>query len=548
MTDRKNTKRALFTSILSLLLCVSMLIGSTFAWFTDTATTGVNTIQAGELDVALMMKDSTGAWVNAENKTLDFKTADNRTEILWEPGCTYELPELKIVNDGNLALKYNMFITGVSGDIQLADVLDVWVKIGDGEWNKNVGTLSQLMTDTDGTAYGILLPAGKQIDSAAPDTEKAVTEIGETQSYTIALHMQETAGNAYQKLALNNMAVTVYAYQYTYEYDSYGNQYDKDSMDVPVSVSTEAELIEALNDGKDIILDADIELTNTIAVADDNNTILDLKDRAITVATAGTSAFENHGTLTIIDTVGGGSITARIGVSNYGTLVLNDGTIVANEQGGAAIYNNAGSNANFTMNGGTLKATFVGSYADSTGGACIRNTGDSVTTITGGTLESRSARTYAIISNGTLSITPAAGKNVTMTAYRGIAIDDGTANINGGTFTVLDANEEEGRYVAYETYYALYVGGNDSIVTVNGGTFTAPVSSVWRPDWDEAATDLVINGGTFNGSLIGNAGYYPSKYIAVKGGTFDEDPTAYLATGYVVSDNGDGTFTVSVAK
>ncbi len=102
--------------------------------------------------------------------------------------------------------------------------------------------------------------------------------------------------------------------------------------------------------------------------------------------------------------------------------------------------------------------------------------------------------------------------------------------------------------VAWETYYALYVGGNDSVVIVNGGTFTAPDSSVWRPDWGEAATDLVINGGTFNGSLIGNAGYYPSKYIAVKGGTFDEDPTAYLATGYVVSDNGDGTYTVSAAE
>ena len=45
---RKNIKRnALVTSILSLLLCVSMLVGTTFAWFTDEVVSGVNTIAAG---------------------------------------------------------------------------------------------------------------------------------------------------------------------------------------------------------------------------------------------------------------------------------------------------------------------------------------------------------------------------------------------------------------------------------------------------------------------------------------------------------------------
>lgn len=39
-----STKKALIASVLSLVLCVSMLVGSTFAWFTDTATTSVNTI------------------------------------------------------------------------------------------------------------------------------------------------------------------------------------------------------------------------------------------------------------------------------------------------------------------------------------------------------------------------------------------------------------------------------------------------------------------------------------------------------------------------
>ena len=52
---RKNTTRnALVMSVLSMLLCVSMLVGTTFAWFTDEVVTGMNTIAAGNLDIELL--------------------------------------------------------------------------------------------------------------------------------------------------------------------------------------------------------------------------------------------------------------------------------------------------------------------------------------------------------------------------------------------------------------------------------------------------------------------------------------------------------------
>ena len=92
MTNRKSTKRALLGSVMAMVLCLAMLIGATFAWFTDTASTGVNKIQAGNLDVALEMKDAAGQWVPAEGKTLDFVKAAAGEQVLWEPGCTYELP------------------------------------------------------------------------------------------------------------------------------------------------------------------------------------------------------------------------------------------------------------------------------------------------------------------------------------------------------------------------------------------------------------------------------------------------------------------------
>ena len=110
MNNTKTTKLALLSSVVAMLVCITMLIGTTFAWFTDTASTAVNKIQSGNLDVALEMQNSDGSWASAEGKTLTFKTADNRAanRILWEPGCTYELPKLRVVNKGNLALKYTV--------------------------------------------------------------------------------------------------------------------------------------------------------------------------------------------------------------------------------------------------------------------------------------------------------------------------------------------------------------------------------------------------------------------------------------------------------
>ena len=178
MKTRNSTKSKLLSSVIALVLCVSMLIGATFAWFTDTASTGVNKIQAGNLDIALEMKDNRGNWVNAEGKTLQFKVGGSipaeGTQILWEPGCTYELPELRIINKGNLALKYKIVITGIQGDAELNRVID---------WTINDANLS----------------ADHPLAPGAFDT------------LTIKGHMQESAGNEYQNKSIDNIAISVYA-------------------------------------------------------------------------------------------------------------------------------------------------------------------------------------------------------------------------------------------------------------------------------------------------------------------------------------------------
>ena len=191
MTNRKSTKRALLGSVMAMVLCMAMLVGATFAWFTDTASTGVNKIQAGKLDVALEMKDASGNWVSAEGKTLDFvKAADAKGEaILWEPGCTYTLPELRVVNNGNLALKYKVIITGIQGSAKLNEAIK-WT-IGD-------------------------VAMGAEQHLAA----------GESNAFTIKGHMKESAGNEYMNESIDGIAITVVATQDTVESDSFDKDYD----------------------------------------------------------------------------------------------------------------------------------------------------------------------------------------------------------------------------------------------------------------------------------------------------------------------------------
>ncbi len=180
MSKKPNTKRALYLSVISLLLCVTMLVGATFAWFTDNASTNVSSIQAGTLDIDIV--DA------ATNETLDGKLL-SFGDVLWEPGATHQLAPFYIVNKGNLAVKYKVEISGIDGDAGLNNVID---------W-----TIDGMSADD------AVLLAGEQ--------SKAITISGT---------MQSTAGNEYQGQTINGIAIKVYATQAAYESDSNDNLYD----------------------------------------------------------------------------------------------------------------------------------------------------------------------------------------------------------------------------------------------------------------------------------------------------------------------------------
>ena len=216
MTKKYSTKKALMASALSLLLCFSMLIGTTFAWFTDSVTSANNIIKSGSLDVGMYWADGTEAPDSAT--WTDASTGAIFNYDKWEPGYV-EVRHIKIANVGTLALKYQIKIVANGEVSDLADVIDVYYvdpaqQIADRtdltDDNK-LGTLTDVLANLANTANGEL-PAG------------------ENDTITLALKMQESAGNEYQNKSIgSDFSVILMATQLTAETDSFDDQYDFDA-------------------------------------------------------------------------------------------------------------------------------------------------------------------------------------------------------------------------------------------------------------------------------------------------------------------------------
>ena len=215
----KSKKSALLMSFTSLLICFAMLVGSTFAWFTDTATTGVNKIVAGNLKV-----DIIGANSEDHVETLDFTKATGAEEenLLWEPGCRYLTEGFRIANKGNLALKWK---TQVNKDNITNGKVEGSTIAKDGKSLLDVIDFYVVTKVANGT----------ETEVAIEDFVGNLTKDAKSGVYYIKGVMQTTAGNDYQDLTLDGITVTVYATQLNYENDSIGPDYDKDAQ-YPTSI------------------------------------------------------------------------------------------------------------------------------------------------------------------------------------------------------------------------------------------------------------------------------------------------------------------------
>lgn len=218
---KKSYKRVLLMSVLTMLLCAALIAGATMAWFSSKAT-GHFKVQAGGLKIGLEKWDGQEYVDISDSKTPVFDE-----DVLWEPGYT-ALAAIKIVNKDNLALKYKVVVDSkaegeeLEAALKLAEVIEVYYL--DNADNTQLPTNREDFSNFEyvGTLKDLLTTGMTGV------TGGYLTKEGAADYAIIALHMQESAGNEYKKLA-GYYDVTLYATQYSYEPDVFGSDYDEDA-------------------------------------------------------------------------------------------------------------------------------------------------------------------------------------------------------------------------------------------------------------------------------------------------------------------------------
>lgn len=422
----KTTKRALLMSALALFLCFSMLIGTTFAWFTDEVKSATNIIAAGNLDVELYNGlDTTALKVGPTTSLFDEVT-------LWEPGVVaYE--NLTVANKGNLALKYQLAvnIVDLDGLKSLADVLKVAVVENGVQTNDRKELIASINNWMDFTSF----------------VEAGELDKDQTKTYGLVIWWEPSdkdndynMNNENQGQVLSaEIGIVLEATQLVAEEDSFGPEYDEDAWAEGMQVHTADDLSDALANGEDVVLMADITTDKMIEITEDVKIDLNGKKLITNLAI---------------------SADADVAISN-------------------------------------------------------------------GEITSASPANSAIETVGNLTL-----DNVTVSSNRhGVRVEGGKTVINGGTYTAAG--------YAGRTQHALNVSDGAEVI-INGGTFIGPkgtASDSGSAINVQAGSTVTINGGNFSGGKTKTLA--AAGTLIVYGGTFDQDPSAYVAAGFDAVKNGN---------
>ena len=500
MTNRKTTRRALVLSLLSLLLCCSMLVGTTFAWFTDSVTSGKNQIVAGNLDVEL--------YYQVEGQTDWTKVTDNsnvfKENTLWEPGHT-EVVKLKVVNEGTLSLKYQLGVNIVSetgsknvlgNEFKLSDYIKFGVVEGAQTYNRE-----QAIAAVEANATALNVAYGTGTVKLDPKTE---TNTDNEDIVTMVVYMPTSVDNNanYAKgeaVPTILLGLNLYATQVEAEDDSFGTDYDKDAWGKEFKVYTAEDLQTAIDAGEtNITLMDDITLDTAIVIPASASTYslrasgitINMNGKSITIEAAyddsnakASSALVNNGVVTL---VGEGEIKAlnNYTVRNYGTMVI-DGITVAN-----GIMNFA----DLTVESGNISNSRTGKHTIYGNNAKL--------TLNGGRFHNDNPG------------------NATIFAYAGEVI------MNGGEYTIADGTATLGW-----TSCLLDAQGNAKY-TINGGTVKGEIR-----DYNKNTT---VYGGTFTHNSVKNFVADGYKAVASNGNYIVVSADAITTTDELVAAINDG--------
>ena len=512
MNNKRATKRALLTSVMALVMCVVMLVGTTFAWFTDTASTGVNKIQAGNLDVQLLMRDADGAYVNiGDSQQVIFGGANslvaqnNNQDTLWEPGKT-QVAYLAVRNAGNLALKYNILLNvrdeGLIGALDYAivpqsklsgenqtctDTIASWV-----DAKGRTGAESGKLTAGTFTAA----PNGC-LDEIAHDK----TNTNETEYFALVVHMDENAGNTYMNKSVS-IDMKVVATQAAAEFDSFNNQYDKDAPLDFEPVATADELKAAAAAGKNVQLTQDVTLAEALTF--DNEVTIDLNGKTLTTGLNSNGySLVTKENATIVNGTYKGTGSAR-GIGAYGNLNMRNVTVDVSGLVGVAC---SAADSQYTIEDSTIK-----------GGYALCNFSNKATiNVSNSTLE---GKTVGLYHNGSNS-----GLNLTVTGTKINAGNNGTdatgVYISGSTATTMAGGYQKASFTDCTIKGNAAVEVKYTDLTLNNCTVIATVDSA------NASYTQNNNGSTTNGFAVvstdnatNNTMPKPEGTITINGGSY----------------------------
>ena len=543
----KSTKKHILLSSIALLLCFASLLGTTFAWFTDSATSGSNVIKAGTLDIVMEYWNGT-EWIDAEGKVLEFQKADNSTdEVLWEPGCTYQLPKFRVRNEGSLAAKILIRLNGITGDEKLMEAIELKNTISNIPDSLLTGSAANVFSRYNNQTIDLLYgtPDGTLIfDWSLMGKGQVSPGTGHTDTsaeFTISGHMKEDAGNEYQGLSIEGISITVIATQETYESDSFGKYYDKAApfpvVSAPANVPDDpAESITLYAKGMRVNLpgsalpvgteSVNIEYTppiedaltktityGSIELVDQNGEKIDLSSNteAIAVTLPAQTTFAPGTTVEIYHD---GAKMATTEVSADGSIPYSAthfcevSVTLIKDAYYVATYDEFYTEVYY---GGTIIPT-----ADIALSNFLVSPNTSDIYLNGKNLVAEgSILFYAPTADSKLSVN-GVGTITTTAGYAGYATSSGVLTVNGGTFN-LGATDNKGHFYSQ----------NSGKIIINGGTFISTDANT--PIMYCINGFIEINGGFFQNtanpnqallSMGNNIKYVNNQKITLSGGTF----------------------------
>jgi len=603
MANKKSTKRALLTSCIAMLLCFSMLIGTTYAWFTDSVTSSNNVIKTGNLDIAVEYTLDGKTWNDLDGADDLFQKS------LWEPGHT-EVVVLKITNKGSLALKYMAELNvlselvgkTVSGEnIVLSEILTVsslcFADTGiDPVLGINIG--ERAVEEAFKAENGIAYDAPETFKDCSLLADDELLEPGAINYIAIKVDMAENVGNEANHDGRNvpsiEFGVNVLATQASYESDSFDNLYDALSDYVAYFTSGSHVLnatLEATDNATDVVTatgdGTEVYITGGLYDANSRDCAVWAYDGATVYIQGGTFVHDgrdtpatsaSHVDLIYAGSKNGGAGTIKISGGFFyvrkagsgwllnendanGTIEVTGGTFV---NWNPADNESEGPNTSFLADGYTVRTELQSNgdtwytvipNANNSGNVVI---GDNATveikdetingnitnnggdlTVENSTVTNKEAHGYGAL---LLDESLTVFENVTInnTTGGGITVGNGEAIFKSGTVDVANTKSRHLFYCGTDNGFAK--------ITIEDGTFNLKnktTTSSYLVANGEGAV-IIVNGGTFNKASSKKPPVqelYGGEVI-IQGGTFYWDPTEWVADGYVAVDNGSGVWTV----